>query len=940
MDEQNKPKMKKIGTAQKVETDGKVEGIGPVDNMGQYADRKKQEQDRPAAKPVNQSPVTGGQRPSQSGNAVRPGVNSFSFQGQRPSQTSASTRPGTSPFSAQRPGNTQRPGSSTQRPNVSSVSTNASGSGTARDHSQTTRASGSSGLLGGLLGGKGGGSLILIAIIVIAVIFIGPKLLGGGNNNTTSDLGNTLTGGSNSSSIVGTLLNTFMGSNSTSTYDFSGGNLLSSVLGGNSNSGYNYGSSGLNTPTLNTSVADGSRNKFVNTAKAKNITIMVYMCGTDLESQSGMATADVQEMIKAGIGDNVNLLIYTGGCSKWRNTKFSGDHNQIYRIRGNSIDCLVENDGSRDMTDPSTLQRFIEYGYRNYKADRMCLILWDHGGGSVSGYGYDEKVGRGKSMTLAGIKTALENSVNTLKLKDKEKFDFIGFDACLMATVENGLMLSNYADYMIASEETEPGVGWYYTNWLKKLSDKPGMATIEIGKNIADDFVEVCAQQCRGQATTLSVVDLAELGTLFPAELGEFSVDTANMIQNKKQYKTVASARSSTKEFAQSSGIDQIDLYDFAEKLGTDEGKELKSMIESAVKYNRTGGGISNAHGLSIYFPYKKAGNVKKAVSTYQDIDMGEEYTRCIQAFASLESSGQVAATGNSYSSYYGGGTQQQAYPSLMDSLLGGATSQTSSAYGSDLSSLLGSMIGGGSGNSLFDLLGGRTITEEEAAEYVNNNHIDDRLIQWEGDTITLPGGQMDMITGIAENLFIREKDGYLDLGMIDKDYVKSGDSMTAEFDQSWFAFTDGNKITNVAYYFMYYTDNGGMVGYVPALLTDQDHPEETYVRLIIYTDEEGNSMISGAQIVYQDEDDFGVEAKNAIGIGKGTRLQFVCSKYDDQFNYISTYRLKNSEIVIDENTNMGLADIAAGQKCMVAWCMTDIYNVRHWTPSVEMMIK
>ena len=74
------------------------------------------------------------------------------------------------------------------------------------------------------------------------------------------------------------------------------------------------------------------------------------MCGTDLESQSGMATADIKEMLNAGIGDNVNLLIYTGGCAKWRNTMFSKDVNQIYQIEGNAIQCL---ESKIDMVDSS-----------------------------------------------------------------------------------------------------------------------------------------------------------------------------------------------------------------------------------------------------------------------------------------------------------------------------------------------------------------------------------------------------------------------------------------------------------------------------------------------------------------------------------------------------------------------------------------------------------
>ena len=102
-----------------------------------------------------------------------------------------------------------------------------------------------------------------------------------------------------------------------------------------------------------------------------------------------------------------------------------------------------------------------------------------------------------------------------------------------MATVENGIMLSQYADYMIASEETEPGVGWYYTNWLTELGKNTSMPTTRIGQRIADDFVEVCNRQCRGQATTLSVVDLAELQGTIPEELKQFSIDTNELIKNK-----------------------------------------------------------------------------------------------------------------------------------------------------------------------------------------------------------------------------------------------------------------------------------------------------------------------------------------------------------------------------------------------------------------------
>jgi hypothetical protein len=217
----------------------------------------------------------------------------------------------------------------------------------------------------------------------------------------------------------------------------------------------------------------------------------------------------------------------------------------------------VTDDGAKAMTDPTTLSSFIQYCSKNFPANRNELILWDHGGGSVSGYGYDEKFKSSGSMNLAGIRQALQNG--------GVKFDFIGFDACLMATAETALMLNDYADYLVASEETEPGIGWYYTNWLTNLGNNTSLSTVEIGKNIVDDFVVKCDEKCKGQKTTLAVIDLAEFSNTIPANLSAFSKSISNKIANQ-EYQELSQARYSTREFAQSSKIDQVDLVHLAFK--------------------------------------------------------------------------------------------------------------------------------------------------------------------------------------------------------------------------------------------------------------------------------------------------------------------------------------------------------------------------------------
>ena len=138
-----------------------------------------------------------------------------------------------------------------------------------------------------------------------------------------------------------------------------------------------------------TSVAAGTREKYTQLLgnNADTVTMMIYVCGTDLESKSGMASSDLQEMINAKYGDNVNVIVYTGGCKKWKTSGISNSVNQIYQVKDGKMLRLEADMGNKKMTDPATLSEFIKYCAKKFPANRNELILWDHGGGSVSGYG-------------------------------------------------------------------------------------------------------------------------------------------------------------------------------------------------------------------------------------------------------------------------------------------------------------------------------------------------------------------------------------------------------------------------------------------------------------------------------------------------------------------------------------------------------------------------
>lgn len=659
-----------------------------------------------------------------------------------------------------------------------------------------------------------------------------------------------------------------------------------------------------NTEAADTAVADGARDKYtvLKGDGSDTVTIMMYLCGTDLESKYGMATNDLTEMTKANISDKINLIVYTGGCKKWKNNIVSSKTNQIYRVRSGQLERLEADLGAEAMTDPKTLTGFINYCTKNYPADRNELILWDHGGGSISGFGYDEKNMFSDSMTLAGINTALKNA--------GVKFDFIGFDACLMATVENALMLEQYGDYMIASEETEPGVGWYYTNWLSELSKNTAKPTVEVGKRIVDDFVDVCSRECPGQKTTLSVVDLAELKATVPTELTNFARSTNELIKNK-EYKLVSDARYNTREFAQSLKIDQVDLVHFSKNMGTNEGNALARVIEGAVKYNRTASYINNANGLSIYFPYKKAGNVKDAIATYKLIGMNEEYGRCIQEFAGLEASGQIAAGGDS-----------SPLSSLFESFVGGDTQEASGGDADIIFNMLGSLLSG------YD---GRALDNRAAAEYISENYFDAQALVWKKGAdgryiIELPGDQWDLIKECDLNVFFDDGEGYIDLGLDNVFELDEDGNLIGDYDNTWLAIDK----QPVAYYHLDTVEDGDdytITGYVPALLNG-----DRVKLILVFDNDDPYGYIAGAESVYRNgETD--TAAKNLTEVGAGDKVQFICDFYSYDGEYQDSYML-GDEITLTDDTEIANVDIGRN-KVKVMYRLTDIYQQNYWTPKL-----
>ncbi|MBP5225559.1 MAG: peptidase C11 [Lachnospiraceae bacterium] len=809
-------------------------------------------------------------------------------------------------------------------------------------------------LSGGSSGGKkrggGLGRLILIALLVIGAIWFAKNYLDCGGTpvnpnptytppQTTQNVSAYSTGGY-SNDIAGVLsslgLSDTFGGSGSSSYNYNTGSAGTTQVSAN---GW---SSAKNTGTLDTSVASGTRAKYTQIkGRGRDVfTIMVYMCGTDLESKYGMGTADLQEMLKATVGDQVNLLIYTGGCKQWKNSVMSSSQNQIYQVSGGKLYRVEENMGNASMVLPSTLSEFIRYCRKEYPATRYGLIFWDHGGGSVTGYGYDEKNTRAGSMTLSGINQALKDG--------GVKFDFVGFDACLMATAETAIMLEDYADYMIASEESEPGYGWYYTDWLTMISNNTSVSTLEIGRNIIDTFIADCAKTSKGQDATLSMIDVAEFNHTVPAALRNFSNATSSQVAS--DYSSVATARSRSHEFAKGNGIDQIDLVDFAARIGTNEANALVNALKGAVKYNLTSSNLTNCYGVSAYFPYRSSKNVDTAVSQFNSVGVDQSYGKLLQNFASMQVSGQIGSGGNtSYASSIGdlltGG--QNSYSSSSSDLLstllgsyfgGGSSSSSSSSSGYDIGSLISGLSGGNT-----NFFTGRSLSNKEAADYIVAHSFDYSQLNFKEDKdgvvyFTIAKDQWPLVTDIALSVYFDDGEGYIDLGIDNVFEMSPNGDILEPREASW--MTVGGQL--VAYYYENTIQEGSAYtinGYIPCLLNG-----ELVRLLVVFDNADPYGRITGYQPMYA-SDDTEVLPKNVTGLSddegeavyflqKGDKIDWIADCYDYEGKYEDTFKIGEQWTYDGGAIEISNVKLEEGKANMM-YRITDIYNMEYWSSAV-----
>ena len=607
-------------------------------------------------------------------------------------------------------------------------------------------------------------------------------------------------------------------------------------------------------------------------------TIMVYMIGSNLESDSACGTMDIQEMVGAKIGSNVNVIVEAGGAKKWQNSVMSNGKTGRYKVVSEGVQVL-EDGSKKSMVETSELLDFIKYSVKNFPADRYALIFWDHGGGTLAGFGMDDLYNG--DLSLDEISQVLNSS--------GVHFDFVGFDACLMGTIETAYALKDCSDYLIAAEEEEPGYGWYYTNWLKALDKNPSLDMAKLGSIIVDDFVASNGSD----DVTLSVIDLKQIETVYAKMAQLFSNGSKEIYAGN--YREISKARKNTKAYG-GNDFDQIDIIDFCQKCGLDGADDVINAVKSAVIYHKTN--IDRTNGLAMYFPYDYPSYYKSVLSMVKSFGMNNK-------------------------SYYG------FFDNLLSSKSGGSNSRAMKP--------MEVQTGYTDEDETEDFTTEEWYVPEvaEAEEPVSFELDEDGLLVLteteDGFVVEITDEQYDAMAFADIGVFIDDGEGYIDLGNDTQVEYDDYGNLIIDFGYNWVAI-NGNNVP-------FYTIDEGIDAYgkwysygvVYAEFTSARTGETRDIEILLYWDEDHDGgYVKGYRTASDNENGPSQAERNLTNFVKGDKIRFTCEFYTYDGDYDDSYYL-GDEIVVNQPLVVTYEEIE-GYDCLVYGHIRDLYGNDYYT--------
>lgn len=379
-------------------------------------------------------------------------------------------------------------------------------------------------------------------------------------------------------------------------------------------------------------------------AEAGTWAIYWYLCGSDLESNGGFATSDLMEMMEVALPENVRVVIQTGGAKTWQNNVVDADILQRYVYDSEGL-TLVDELPPASMGDAATLTDFLRYCKQNYPAEKTAVLFWNHGGGSVSGAAFDERYGY-DSLTLDEMQTAFGRVWEADE--NNPPLELVGFDTCLMATVDVAGTFAGTARYLVASEEVEPANGWDYTGWLGALAADPAMDGAALGEVICDAYYAGCQAVGTHSNATLSLTDLTRTGPLLEAYEAFGAEALAAACEDPGFFSRFARVAAQSENYGgntrEQGYTNMVDLGHMARQSTglLQTAGDVLNALEDCVLYRVSGPYRAESTGLSCYYSYN--GDLNDLYG-YTNVGAGQAF----KYFYSYELTGQLDDAGMEY---------------------------------------------------------------------------------------------------------------------------------------------------------------------------------------------------------------------------------------------------------------------------------------------------
>ena len=307
-------------------------------------------------------------------------------------------------------------------------------------------------------------------------------------------------------------------------------------------------------------------------------TIMVFSSAkNDLEK---FLLSDINEMELVGSTDKVNIVVEVGRMKGYDSSDGDWTGVRRYLIQKDSDmtkmgSKMVQDMGMTDMGDYRNLAAFGKWAKKAYPAKRYMLIVSNHGSGwekgveiprITKGISYDEQSG---------------NHINTPQLgqalREIGKVDVFSTDACLMQMAEVTYEIKDFADYIVGSEETEPGDGYTYNTFLGPVVARPAMTAREVGKQTVDAYSDHYDKIRQGYTQALARGGAAVAGLL---PVTNAFVD-AVMAANEKPL--ARGARDAAINYAME---ENRDMYDFTRRVVEgSQNAEVKARGQALMNY-------------------------------------------------------------------------------------------------------------------------------------------------------------------------------------------------------------------------------------------------------------------------------------------------------------------------------------------------------------------